>query len=94
MGTLTEELVQLQQDLAEKKTSKAAWEIINDYFSFFSIETINHELWILTIGAVTNDELQQSEKGKERYNHIFFYEYTKMLLEAIAVLHNNQQGKP
>jgi hypothetical protein len=86
MSILPESIVQMRQHLDEKKTTKAAWDIIHEYFNFFGIDHIKNELWVLTVGTITNDEMQQSENGKDRYNLIFFFEYTRIFVEAIHTL--------
>jgi len=91
MSILPEILDKLRQNLAEKQTKKAAWKIIDEYFSFFGLDDVHHELWLLTAGTLTSDEMQQLEKGIDRYNLIFFFEYTKMFAEAVHLLHTKHK---
>jgi hypothetical protein len=83
MSTLSAEIIAMQNELQQKPDKETAFRIIEDYFNFFSKETIQNHLWIFTIAAVTNDELEQSEKGVDRYNHIFFYEFTRLFFDAV-----------
>ena len=83
----------LRQELAEKQTKESAWNIIDEYFSFFGLEEIYNELWLLTAGTLTNEEEQFSQKAIDRSNLIFFFEYTKMFFEAVQVLHNKHKKK-
>jgi len=52
------------------------------------IEEIKEELWILTKGTITNDLMEQAEKGIDRHNLIFSYEFLMLFLDAVKVLHN------
>ena len=87
MGILPEILKDLRQALVNNQTKESAWNIIDEYFSFFGLDDIHNELWVLTVGTLTNEEMEQFEKGIERHNLIFFFEYTKMFFEAVQVLH-------
>jgi len=92
MSTLPGILNKLRQDLAENQTKKAAWNIIDEYFSFFGLVDIHNELWVLTAGTLTNDGMEQSQKGIDRHDLIFFFEYTKMFFEAVELLHNKRKN--
>lgn len=48
---------------------------------------------MLTAGTLTNDEMPQVEKGIDRYDRIFFFEYTKMFNEAIHLLYSKRKNK-
>ena len=93
-GTLPQTLNNLRQDLAKNQTKESAWNIIDEYFSFFGLDDIHNELWVLTTGTLTNDDMQQSKKGIDRQNLIFFFEYTKMFFEAVDLLYNKRKKKP
>lgn len=86
MTTLSKTLMDLQENLGKQQTKEAAWDVIQEYFSFFDISSIQDELWALTVGTLTNDEMKQSEKGRDRHDLIFFFEYTKLFFEAAWVL--------
>jgi len=92
MSILPGILNKLREDLAENQTKKAAWNIIDEYFSFFGLVDIHNELWILTAGTLTNDEMDLSQKGIDRHDLIFFFEYTKMFFEAVNLLHNKHKN--
>jgi hypothetical protein len=92
MSALPPFLINLQQQLTTKQTKQAAWDIIDEYFSFFDQDSINDELWMLTVAALTNDEMDM-KKAKDRHNSIFFFEYTKMFYEAVHLLHNKNKKK-
>jgi len=93
MNLLPETLTHLHQELAARQTKESAWNIIDEYFSFFSLEDVHNELWLLTAGTLTNEEEQFSQKAIDRSNLIFFFEYTKMFFEAVQVLHNKHKKK-
>jgi hypothetical protein len=93
MTLLPEILAQLHQELAANQTKESAWKIIDEYFSFFGLEDVHHELWLLTAGTLTNEEMQPSQKAIDRRNLIFFFEYTKMFFEAVQLLHNKHKRK-
>jgi len=88
MSTLPEILSKLRQEFLDKQTKESAWNIIEEYFSFFGLDDVHNELWMLTTGTLTNDEMQQFQKGADRHNLIFFFEYTKMFFEAAYLLHD------
>ena len=94
MNILPEILNNLRQELVAKQTKESAWNIIEEYFSFFGLEDVHNELWVLTAGTLTNDEIQQLQKGIDRHNLIFFFEYTKMFFEAVDLLHNKHKKEP
>ena len=91
MTLLPETLNKLHQELATTQTKESAWNIIDEYFSFFGLEDVHHELWLLTAGTLTNEEEQFSEKAIDRSNLIFFFEYTKMFFEAVQLLHDKHK---
>jgi len=67
--------------------------IIDEYFRFFGLEDVHHELWLLTAGTLSNEEMQFSQKAIDRSNLIFFFEYTKMFFEAVQLLHNKHKKR-
>jgi len=91
MSALPPFLIGLQQKLAEEKTKGSAWKIIDEYFSFFSRECIDEELWRLTVGVLTNDTIEL-EKANDRHDIIFFFEYTKMFYEAVHLLYTRHKN--
>src|SRR5882672_5978066 len=93
MHSLPAYLEDMKQNLLEKGDKKAAWHIIDEYFHFMGIESIREELWILTKGTITNDLMEQSEKGIDRHNLIFGYEFLLLFFEAVNVLYVKQEAK-
>ncbi len=93
MHSLPDILENMKQNLLSKRSKKTAWKIIKEYFSFFGLETIREELWILTKGAITNDLVDQSEKGEDRYDLIFHYEFLVLFTDAVNVLNDKRKKK-
>jgi len=93
MNLLPETLSNLRQELADKQTNESAWNIIAEYFSFFGLDDVHNELWLVTAGTLTNEEMQHQQKATDRQNLIFFFEYTKMFFEAVYLLHNQQKNE-
>src|SRR5580765_6556042 len=88
ISILPETLVKLHQELADTQTTESAWNIVTEYFRFFGLEDVHNELWTITACTLTNNETQRFQKPIDRQNLIFFFEYTKMFLEAVYLLHN------
>jgi hypothetical protein len=86
---LPDQLAKLHQELADTQTVESAWNIVAEYFRFFGLEDVHHELWTITAGMLTNNEIQPQQKLIDRQNLIFFFEYTKMFFEAVHFLHKN-----
>ncbi len=93
MHSLPDYLENMKDELLSKGSKKAAWSIINKYFHFMGIETIREELWILTKGTITNDLMEQSEKGMDRHNLIFGYEFLVLFFDAVKVLHDKREHR-
>jgi hypothetical protein len=91
MSTLPLFLVNLHENLATSRTEESAWTIINEYFRSFELQDVQQELWTLTAGALGNNDIQQFQKGIERSNLIFFYEYTRMFFEAVDILRKKKE---
>lgn len=88
MHSLPDYLEGMKRKLLNKGSKKAAWSIIDEYFHFMGIEVIKEELWILTKGTITNDLMEQSEKGMDRHDLIFGYEFLVLFIDAVKVLHD------
>lgn len=93
MHSLPDYLEDMKQKLYSKGSKKAAWNIIDEYFHFMGVEGIREELWILTKGTITNDLMEQSEKGTDRHNLIFGYELLVLFFDAVKVLHDKWEQK-
>jgi hypothetical protein len=80
----------MQARLMYSHTEKTAWKIVDNYFRFFDLKSFEEEFYDMLVGALSSNEIQKSEKGRDRYNFIFFYEYTKLLVAAIKLLHERK----
>lgn len=63
MNSVPDYLHQMKDKLLQKGSEKAAWRIVDAYFHFMGIGCLKEELWILKKGNITNDLMEQSEKG-------------------------------
>ena len=87
MHSLPTYLENMKQRLLSEQSTGAAWSIIDEYLHFMGLETIKEELWILTKGTLTNDLMDQSQKGMDRHDLIFGYEFLVLFFDAVKVLH-------
>lgn len=60
---------------------------------FYSAEGIKEELWLLTVGFLSSDQMEEGEKGIDRYNRIFFYEHSSLFIDAVNQLYLQQKTK-
>ena len=93
MHALPAYLQNLKEELKEKQTKKAARKIITEYFQFMSLESIKEELWILAKGTITNDLMEQAEKGSSRHDLLFGYEFLSLFMDAVHAVHTKWQQK-
>ncbi len=87
MSPLPTPLSTWQQALRENPGSPVAHEIIAEYFSFFGVQKAKEELWFLTSATLTNEEVEQNKTANARADMLFYYEFTKMFMEAVHSLH-------
>ena len=73
--------------------NKTARDIISHYFEFIDVKDIHQELWELTVGLLTNDEFNESAKGRDRLNVMYFFEFTKLFVEAVHTLYQPEKRK-
>ncbi len=83
MSCLPPKLENWKEQLQQQPTQETARAIIAEYFSFFGKEKVKEELWLLTTGTLTNDEMHQAQSAKDRHDLLFFYEFTGMMVEAV-----------
>ena len=93
MSTLPERHRTFKQQLSENPTKQQLWKIIKDFISFYSSEGIKEELWLLTIGTLSSDQVMEVDKGIDRYNRIFFYEHSSLFIDAVNQLYQQQEKK-
>jgi hypothetical protein len=86
MSSLPAQIQLLHYTLQKEKTSTAAWAVVNNYFSFLPIDQFQEDLWSLLVLALSSDQDDKLNRGCVRHDIIFFYEYTKALMEAMHLL--------
>ena len=86
MNLLPATLQTLQQELETTNSPDTAHRILAEYFSFFSLPSIYRELWMLAGATLSNDTINQYNTPPARSDLIFFYEFTKLMMEAAATL--------
>lgn len=84
---------ELQFKLKHKPSKKIAWEVIREYFMGWHFEDSEEEINDILLGALTSDQIESSEKGKDRFNMILFCEYTKLFIKAVEFLHKKKLAK-
>ncbi len=90
---MNETITKLRLNLENKPSKKMAWEIIREYFMGWQFEDCEGEIDELLLGALTSDQIESSEKGRDRFNMILFCEYTKLFIKAVELLHKKKQAK-
>lgn len=93
MSTLAPIQRKYKKQLTENPTKQQLWEIINDYIRYYSAQGIKEELWMLTIGTLSSDHMEEVEKGINRHNRIFFYEHSMLFIDAVNQLYLQQKNK-
>jgi hypothetical protein len=93
MSTLPEQHRTFKQQLSENPTKQQLWNIIKDFIKFYSAEGIKEELWLLTIGILSSDQIEEVDKGIGRHNRIFFYEHSLLFIDAVNQLYQQQEKK-
>lgn len=93
MSALPECLISLREQLEDEPSKTNAWKVINDYLKFFHVEGVQNDLWLMLVGALTSDETDRLETGRQKHDLIFFYEYTLMFVNAVAVLKEKRAHK-
>lgn len=95
MSALPEGIINLREKLESEASKTNAWKIIIEYLKFFHVEGVQNDLWLMLVGALTSDETDRLETGRQKHDLIFFYEYTLMFVDAVAVLKEkrDQKGK-
>lgn len=93
MSTLPPTHRRYKQLLSGNPTKKELWEIIQDFIQVYSAEGVKEELWLLTVGTLSSDHMEQVKDGIRRHNRLFFYEHSLLFIEAVNQLYQQQQKK-
>jgi hypothetical protein len=75
---LHEALVTVQGKPAQRQ---AALAVLKEYFSLFNPPGLRQDMWLLLAAALSSTEVAQLEDGIQRYNLIFFYEFTLLMMD-------------
>lgn len=75
----------------QKKELPYEWRRINYFFEFFDGESSTEHLWEMLKLALTSGD--DNGDAQQRSNMLFFYEYTKELIENIYILLQQQKKK-
>lgn len=86
-------MLTLHQKLHACQNKKAAWEIVEEYFTCFSMQTVNKDLWTMLFASITKNEEVPMQKGVERENLIFFYQFTLLMIEAVQLLQSKKKAQ-
>lgn len=93
MSTLPEHHRTFKQQLSENPTKQQLWNIVKDFIKFYSAEGIKEELWLLTVGTLSSDHMEQVKDGIRRHNRLFFYEHSTLFIDAVNQLYQHQEKK-
>lgn len=84
---LHEALATVQGEPAQRQ---AALAVVKEYFSLFSPPALRQDMWLLLSAALSSTEVAQLEDGIQRYNLIFFYEFTLLMMDAVYLLYEGE----
>lgn len=93
MSTLSSSLLEYKQLLSNGPVKEVLWEVIEGYFDACSIEQVKNELWLLTVGILTADNIPEVDNGLERNNRLFFYEHSLIFMDAVFLLYQEHDLK-
>ena len=83
-------ITQLQQNICSKTQ---LWNIIEDYFRYYTALGIKDELWMLTVAILSSDQAPEAETGNDRNSRLHFYEQSILFIDAVNQLYQQQQKK-
>jgi hypothetical protein len=81
----------LRKKLSGDSAKKYAWELINEFYDIYDVESVEDTIWYILYNALTTDDPDIS--SLERANMIFFYECFLSLHKAVFVLYENRVSK-
>ncbi|HLP38075.1 hypothetical protein [Lacibacter sp.] len=93
MSTLSPTHRQYKQILSGNPSKKELWEIIHDFMHVYSAEGVKEELWLLTVGTLSGDHMEQVKDGIRRHNRLFFYEHSILFIDAVNQLYRQHEKK-
>lgn len=85
------EIQDMRQELShaanKEDAQKAATAIVKEYISYFGVNGVRNDMWVLLSGTLGQADVNYMAKAVERYNLFFFYEFTLLFMDAVNVLH-------
>jgi hypothetical protein len=90
-GTMADMYAALAHAKGPAERTAAAMEVINEYYNFFGGDGMRKDMWLLLSAAMGNPHAENLAKAAERYNLIFFYEFTLMLFDAVYLVHGGEK---
>jgi hypothetical protein len=75
----------------EPVARQAALAIVQEYYGFFGCTGMRQDMWLLLSSAMSNNNTSCLATAGERYNLLFFYEFTLVLMDAVYVLHGEER---
>ncbi len=82
-------IYELAKHLEEEPSKKIAWQIIKTFYEGFDKENVADSMWHMV--TITMQADNEHVEGKDRSNILFFYEYWKILNEAVAFLNEERK---
>jgi len=90
MSNLTPHLKKLNDQFTGNPTPQNARQILEEYFSYTDPAAAQQQLWELTHGTITNDQLD-AQTGSQRSDYLYFYECCSMFIAAVHYLYSKPQ---
>lgn len=94
MSTLSIHQQKMKMQLQQTNCSKdQLWNIIKDYFRYYTAPGIKDELWMLTIAILSSDQAPEVETGNDCNSRLHFYEQSILFIEAVNQLYRQHEKK-
>lgn len=87
MCTITPHLKKMHAQFTASPSPAHAQQIVDEFFSYINPAQAQEQLWQLTHGTITNDNLD-AQTGRQRHNLLYFFECSSLFIEAVYYLHN------
>ena len=75
MNTLPAEIQEHYYTLQTAPNKESARAIIEEFFTEFTVDEAERELWLLFTGALTSNHFPNTHLPEERYCMLHFFEY-------------------
>ena len=91
LAVLPQALQDLYARFCQQPGSETASLLVKEYFACFGGDTISRELWRMLAGTLSDPRMPQLQKGIQRHNLLFFYEFTLIFMEAAELLSREEK---